>query len=364
MILSLIYNLFTSCRGAFIPTTVMEHTPQTQNLYKNLKEQAKRGYMFGQHDASLYGIGWKGDADRSDVKSIVGDYPAVISFDIGRLELGGTHNLDNISFDVMRQEIIKHYERGGVISISWHVDNPLTGGDSWDIRSNKAVASVLTGRENAEKFQQWLGRVADFINSLETEQGEKIPIIFRPWHEHTGSWFWWGQSLCSTEEYKSLWRLTEQALKSKGVRNVLLAYSPGGDATNYMERYPGDDIIDLLGFDTYQSNESNGAEVFMKILQKNLKFLKRYCKKNNKIYAVTETGFEQIPNATWWTEVLNKAIGSFKPSYVLVWRNAYERPNHYYAPYPNHISEANFKEFYNLNNVFFLKDIQKMYQAE
>ena len=316
MILSLISSLFASCRGTLIPTTTMEHTSQTQNLYKNLKKQAKRGYMFGQHDASLYGIGWKGDTDRSDVKSIVGDYPAVISFDIGRLELGNTHSLDSISFDVMRKEIINHYERGGVISISWHVDNPLTGGDSWDITSNRAVASVLTGGENAEKFQLWLGRVADFINSLQTEQGEKIPIIFRPWHEHTGSWFWWGQNLCSTDEYKALWRLTEKVFKNKGVSNALLAYSPGGDAIDYMERYPGDDVIDLLGFDTYQFNED--ATEYIALFQKNLKFLKHYCKKNNKIYAVTETGFEKVPNAKWWTEVLNKAIGSFKPSYVLV----------------------------------------------
>ena len=53
----------------------------------------------------MYGIGWEGDEGRSDVKSVCGDYPAVISFDLGELELGGDANLDKVPFDKMKQEI-------------------------------------------------------------------------------------------------------------------------------------------------------------------------------------------------------------------------------------------------------------------
>ena len=93
------------------------------------------------------------------------------------------------------------------------------------------------------------------MNTLETEEGTKIPVIFRPWHEHTGSWFWWGQNLCTADQYKALWRMTHDRMHARGVKNLLYAYSPGSepkDSTAYLERYPGDDIIDLVGFDTYQ----------------------------------------------------------------------------------------------------------------
>ena len=89
-----------------------------------------KGFMFGHQDGSLYGVTWEGDSGRSDVKSIVGDYSAVMGFEIGRIEKGGKESLDKVNFEVMRQEIINQFNRGGMITISWHMDNPVTGGDS------------------------------------------------------------------------------------------------------------------------------------------------------------------------------------------------------------------------------------------
>ena len=233
----------------------LNRTIETETLLTSLREMPQQGLMFGHHDDPLYGIGWEGDEDRSDVKSVSGDYPAVMSFDIGHIELGAENSLDNVSFDKIRKEIIKQYERGGMNTISWHLDNPKTGGSSWDISDSTVVASVLPGGENHEKFIGWIDNAADFMNSLKTEDGTKVPILFRPWHEHTGSWFWWGQALCNPEQYKTLWRITYNRMNEKGVDNLLYAYSPGTepqDSVQFLERYPGDDIIDLLGFDAYQ----------------------------------------------------------------------------------------------------------------
>ena len=74
--------------------------------------------MFGHQDDPLYGVGWNGDSGRSDVKSVVGDYPAVMGFDIGHIELSNDKSLDNIWFDRIRQEIIDQYNRGGMSTIS------------------------------------------------------------------------------------------------------------------------------------------------------------------------------------------------------------------------------------------------------
>lgn len=362
--MTLAISALTACQNQKSTSNNADITLQTAALLKHLKSQSEVGYMFGQHDATLYGVGWKGEKERSDVKSICGDYPAVISFDLGHIELGATHSLDSVAFDDIRRAIIDHYNRGGVVSISWHADNPLTGGSAWDVTNSNVVASVLAGGINEAKFQQWLQRVACFLNSLQTTDGTKIPVIFRPWHEHTGSWFWWGQKLCTKEQYIALWNLTKKKLTEEGVDNVLLAYSPGGDAEDYMERYPGDDLIDILGFDSYQYNGQQGEEAFIKTVQRNLSIMDSFCKEHNKVYAITEAGYEKIPDSTWWTRVLDKAIDSYHPSYVLVWRNAYDKEGHYFAPFPGQQSESDFVKFYQLPRTLFLNDIDNMYVNE
>jgi mannan endo-1,4-beta-mannosidase len=164
-------------------------TAETQNLLKSLKSIPEKGFMIGHQDDPMYGIGWNGDANRSDIKSITGDYPAVMGFDLGRVELGNADNLDKVNFDKIRQEVIKQYNRGGMITFSWHINNPMTDGDSWN-NTPGAVKTLLPDSINHEKFIQWLQHGVDYLKTLKTADGTKIPILFRPWHEHTGSWFW------------------------------------------------------------------------------------------------------------------------------------------------------------------------------
>ena len=120
-------------------------TAETVNLLNNLRKVPTQGIMFGHHDDPLYGVGWEGDEDRSDVKSVCGDYPAVMSFDLGHIELEREKSLDNVPFRKIRQETINQYKRGGVVSFSWHLDNPLTGKDAWDVSDTTVVASILPG---------------------------------------------------------------------------------------------------------------------------------------------------------------------------------------------------------------------------
>ena len=120
-----------------------------------------------------------------------------MSYDIGHIEKGANESLDNISFDKIRKEIIAQYNRGGMNTISWHLDNPKTGGDSWDVSDSTVVTSVLPGGENHEMFLGWIDNMSDYLSSLKKEDGLQVPLLFRPWPEHTGSWFWWGQSLDS-----------------------------------------------------------------------------------------------------------------------------------------------------------------------
>lgn len=335
-------------------------TIETKNLLKNLEQLPIQGIMFGHHDSPVYGIGWDGDENRSDVKSVCGDYPAVMSFDLGRIELGGSESLDKVPFDRIRREIIAQYNRGGMTSLSWHLDNPVTGKDSWDVSDSTVVASVLPGGMNHDKFTGWLDIVAAFMNSLKTEAGVKVPVLFRPWHEHTGSWFWWGQNLCTADQYKALWHLTHDRMRQQGVNNALYAYSPGAnlkDSTAFLERYPGDEIIDLFGFDSYQFDRKE----YIAEMENALTILTQVGKAHHKPIAVTETGFETVPDSTWWTQTLMPIVSKYSVSYVLVWRNARDRENHFYAPYPGQASASDFLEFYKNPKTLFADDVKYLY---
>ena len=374
-----------SCGGnqhkASDPLADSGRTARTEQLLENLKALGDSAvYLFGQHDATVYGIGWEADYTndstvhtRSDVKSVCNDFPALLSFDLGHIELGDERNLDGVPFSRIRQEIFAHYDRGGMITLSWHLDNPLSGGSSWvadslrDVETH-TVAAILEGGKKHELFLTWLDRVADFLNSLETPYGVRIPILFRPWHEHTGSWFWWGQQHCTAEQYKALWQLTVSRLKDKGVTNALYAYSPGtepdGDKARYLERYPGDDIIDLVGLDCYcWAPEADTTQIanYAANLDRNLATVCAIAKQHHKAVALTETGYEGIKTDDWWTSTLAPVLSRHPVSYVLVWRNAHDKPGHFFAPYPGHPSTSDFIRFYNAPQTLFLRDVNALY---
>ena len=354
----IVTSCLTACSHPNNTQTNMDITPEACAMLKVLKTLPQnKTFMFGHHDDPVYGIGWDGDENRSDVKSVCGDYPAIMSFDLGRMEIYGDKNLDNVSMNRIRKEVVAQYLRGGMSSFSWHVDNPVTGKDSWDVSDRTVVRSILPGGNNHNKFMGWLDKVADYLNSIKTSEGVKVPILFRPWHEHTGSWFWWGKNLCSTEEYKALWKMTYSRMQEKGATHLLYAYSPGTepkDTTEYMERYPGDDIIDLIGVDAYQFDK----EAYEKSLKNALNIMPQVAQVHNKVMAITETGYETVPDSLWWTQTLMPIIEEYPISYVLVWRNARERDNHFYAPYTGHPSADDFVKFYKDSRTLFANDMK------
>lgn len=332
------------------------NTKQTMALKHSLYKTASHGYLFGHQDDTNYGHTWSYQEGRSDTKDVCGDYPGLMGFDLGHIETGAENNLDGVPFDKIRKETIKQYERGGATTLSWHLNNPVTGKDAWDVSDTTVVKSILPGGNKHEIFVSWLRKVATFINSIRTSKGIKVPVIFRPWHENTGSWFWWGTKLCSPKDYKALWDMTEKILRQYGANNIIYAYSPGGGAneSEYMARYPGDKMVDILGVDIYQTNNDNAA--FIKDVKYSFDFMAPLAKKHHKILAFTETGFQTIPEDNWWTQVLMPAIEAYPISYVLVWRNAHDKPEHYYGPFKGQQSEGDFIKFYQNKRTLFARD--------
>ncbi len=242
--------VFTSCTTPESPTIDKQASRETVNLYNNLKELSKQHILFGHQDDPAYGIGWAYEPGKSDCKITAGSYPAVYGWELGGLELGNEENLDQVPFHTMRDLIIESYLRGGVNTISWHEYSPLSGNDSWaDTRDtvNPTVKAILPGGTHHDVYKEHLDKVADFLLSLQTPSGLMVPVIFRPFHENTGDWFWWGRKHCTAEQYKALYQFTVQYLKDeRQLHHVLYCYSPAQSNVNSREdfliRYPGDDL--------------------------------------------------------------------------------------------------------------------------
>ncbi len=344
-------------------------TKESIALYKNLHQLSKKHIMFGHQDDLAYGAHWKYVPGKSDIKDVVNDYPAIYGWDIARIELDSAKNIDGVPFDKMRQYIKDGYKRGAAITISWHFDNPLSGGSSWDTTKN-AVTAILPGGVRHELYKSWLDKAATFMHTLKGEKGEAIPILFRPFHELTGDWFWWGKNACSPDELKAAWRFTVDYLRNeKKLHNLIYVYNTNGVATEkaFLERYPGDDMVDVVSFDLYQF-EGQHKKVFIDSVRHDLKILTKIASQKKKLAAFAETGFEAVPDPKWWTGTLWPAIKDFQLSYVLVWRNEGYMPSikkmHYYGPFKGQISEPDFKKFYQLKKVIFEKTLgsKKIYQ--
>ena len=331
------------------------HTSGREALLQRLRSLRTNGIMFGHQDDPFYGLGWKWDRGRSDVLAVAGDYPAVMGFELGGIEVGDAKSLDSVPFVRIREELLAHVRRGGIATISWHPRNPLTGGTAWDNKNANTVRSILPGGNQHQKFQTWMLRLSCFLRSLKDEQGRPVPFIFRPWHENSGGWFWWGKGLCSAEEYKALWRCLQDRLLADGLTNIVWSWSPNyGLKADDLDSYPGDDRVDIIGLDAYQ--QSKDEQSFIRTLNKDLATLCEFAKGSDRLVALTECGYQNLPDPTWWTRVLKPQIEKFPLSYFLVWRNADHRQ--YFAPAPSTKDAPDFRKMVEDKRILMLKEIE------
>jgi len=356
----------TSCKGLSnidlneIELANKKASPSAKILYERIESIGKAGIAFGQQDATMYGINWKHQENplnlRSDIKDVAGKFSAVHGYDLGHIELGNSFNLDTVSFVSMRDQVKKLNEKGAIFTFSWHLDNPVTSGSSWDTIS--AVSEILKGGSQREKYEKWVSRLSDFFNSLKDENNEQIPVIFRPFHEMNGGWFWWGEGNCTAEEYKELWRQTFKLLQQNNVHNLLYAYAPNimQSTEDFEKYYPGDEYVDILGVDIYNYG---GKEAFIKNIKTNLEILKLEAQKRSKPYALTETGnIDPGSDPKWWTEHLYPGIKDSGIAWVLLWRNA--RLDHYFSTYKDDVTAEDFREFEKLEETLFLDQVKKI----
>ncbi|MFB3161942.1 glycosyl hydrolase [Neobacillus sp. 179-J 1A1 HS] len=355
-------------------------TDKTKSLFTYLQSVRGNAVLFGHQHATTEGATITSqDGTQSDVKNAVGDFPAVYGWDTLSLEgkekpgkWGGTEQENR---DALVEVMRKAYESGGVLNLSAHMPNFVTGGSFYDT-SGDVVSHILPGGDKYEEFNHYLDMIADFAHHLKDDQGNAIPVVFRPFHENNGSWFWWGAAFTTPAQYKELYRYTVEYLRDKkDVRNFLYAFSPGSpfnnDESKYLLTYPGDDYVDILGFDTYNNGE--GTDLWLKQVVQDARLISKLADSKGKVAAFTEFGYSNMKvtgnnDTQWFTRLLNALKSdpdAKRMAYMLTWANF--TPEGTFTPFKNqqtygdHELLPDFINFYKDSYTAFNRDLTAVY---
>lgn len=357
-ILTIIALSFSFELKSQVLTSDKNATLETQNLYWILKNIPKRGILFGHQDDLSSGIYWKHKSDSSDIKKIVGRYPAVFGWDIGKVELNTKFTFEAVYLDSIVNYVKKVHEMGGINTVSWLAYNPLDSSKNAKGKVDSTIKRLFEDSLALARYDSLLNNVAVYLQRFQTNSGRDIPIILRLFHEHNGSWFWWGRDNCTVEEYVKLWRYTVDYFREKKrLHNILYAYSTDkfSSKEEYLERYPGDKYVDIIGADIYDNDRHHDA--FIETAKSMVKMLNEIGRVKSKPSAIMETGYQNMPLANWWTKTLFPVINKSGLSYILIWRNS--NPRSFWGTYSEHFSEDDFKVFANYGTVLFQPDIKK-----
>lgn len=191
------------------------------------------------------------------LKDSTGKYPALIG-----LEYGYTVGND---LNAINTFAIGQWKRGGLVAISWHADNPFDDG-KYNCRMNSIkykniidLNALLSNAPNSAakiSYRQELTKVALALKQL---QDNGVVVLWRPFHEMNGNWFWWGtdggRRATNTEAYKNLWKdMYNTFVNEYGLKNLIWVYTPNKQnkyTSTLQATYPGAQYVDVVGIDMY-----------------------------------------------------------------------------------------------------------------
>lgn len=199
--------------------------------------------MYGQENAIIWTV-------------TEGKYPAILGLDMmdytpSRVEIGNHSTAVELA--------VNCWYEGGIVTFCWHWSAPtkyLTGkwytGFNTD-STNLDLAKVMNG-EDMEAYELLMEDVDAIATQLKRLQDAGVPILWRPLHEASGGWFWWGAS--GPEAYKELYKLLYDKLTYEyGLNNLIWVWNGEGK-----EWYPGDEYVDIISLDIYAGEKVYTAQ--------------------------------------------------------------------------------------------------------
>ena len=239
--------LFQSCTSDYeVPPVNKNSIPEAKELLKYIYSIKSNKIMSGQHN-------YAHELQRSSdsVYAMTGKYPAVWGSDF----VGKRHRQEMI------KEVIRQHKNGSIITLMYHQGRPYEDsiGHFRDTISDTDWLKLVT--PGTEIHQTWLDdidRVAFWLKKLEDEN---IPVLWRPYHEMNGTWFWWCDKK-GENGIQALWKLMyERFVKYHQLKNVLWVWNANGprdwendEAYAYRHYFPGLEYVDILATDIYKAD--------------------------------------------------------------------------------------------------------------
>lgn len=244
-------------------------------------------------------------------------YPAIINFDF-QYTVGKTAN-ENANFDVdITKNAIEWGEEGGIVAFTWHwlapKDNIINRSDDWKKTfysdyTDFNIEEVLNG-EDKIGYDLLISDIDAVSAELKKLQKAGIPVLWRPLHEASGEWFWWGNS--GSDTYIKLWNLMYDRMVNKnGLNNLIWVWNGQyNDEEDLSEWYPGDDVVDIVSEDIYAEKNDYSAQTDK--FKKAMKYTD-----DNKIIALSENGVIPDPDELLRTGAMWSWFATWKGEYVV-----------------------------------------------
>ncbi|MEO8406485.1 MAG: glycosyl hydrolase, partial [Chitinophagaceae bacterium] len=196
--------------------------------------------MFGKKTLSGQMLSGWGFDEIKYIYNITGKYPAIKGFDFIQSSLN----------DSMVKGAIEWWKDGGIPTIMWHWGAPGIGEGYPNSKKQIDISKCFQkGTAEYDSFRTELKTKADLLERLKKAD---IPILWRPFHELNGNWFWWGKQ--GPENFKRLWTtMYDYFVKERKLNNLIwvLCYKDEPDSA----WYPGDKYVDIAGADTYNKGD-------------------------------------------------------------------------------------------------------------
>lgn len=189
----------------------------------------------------------------SAIEETTGRTPAILGVDL--IDYSPSRASHSMPDNVVQRAINFYQKQGGIVTVSWHWNAPAqyikSDAEWWEGFRTEAVDMDLTAIMNGddpEGYEALMKDIDSIAFYLKQIAEEDVPILWRPLHEASGGWFWWGNF--GAETYCKLWQaMYDRLVNYHGIHNLIWVWN-GQDAA----WYPGDAYVDMIGEDIYPGN--------------------------------------------------------------------------------------------------------------
>ncbi|MBC8109051.1 MAG: hypothetical protein H7Z14_20870 [Anaerolineae bacterium] len=280
---------------------IVEHDPVTTNaspearaLLKFLYQISGRHTLSGQHN-------FPNEQEYSTqlLRTSAGKTPAIYGTDFGFAKAGDKDSA-YVRGEIV-QELIKQHRDGSIITICWHAVRPI---EDEPVTFRHGVCGKISDQEFEDLLTpgtaihaRWCAQVDAIVVYLKQLEAARVPILWRPYHEMNGDWFWWGGRR-GERGTKQLYRqIFDRLVNHHRLTNLIWVWNidrPAREDREFVDYFPGEKYVDVLALDDYHDYQQHYYDELNAL-------------SDSKVLAISECGqpptpeiYKTQPKWTWW----------------------------------------------------------------